>query len=216
MKPLGEQDYYEILEIPRRASPAAVERAYRLARSTFAEDSLALYSVVDPRDAEGIRDRVEEAYRVLSNAAAREEYDRHLAPAAPESTVEIQFDPEPRAEPRDSAVPLTDVEEPPEQYDGAAFRNARLRRSFDFEKVASLTKVNPRYLRYIEEENMAGLPARVYVRGFVEAFARAVGFDPGLAVQGFMSRYDEAVAPPAKPRKRFRKGSRMQLRKRGG
>ena len=75
MRALEEQDHYEILEIPRGASPGAVERAYRLARTTFADDSLALYSVVDPRDAESIRQRVEEAYRVLSDPAARHEYD---------------------------------------------------------------------------------------------------------------------------------------------
>lgn len=198
MRPLSEQDHYEILEIPRGASPQAVERAYRLARSTFADDSLALYSVVDTHDAEAIRLRVEEAYRVLSDPQARAGYDATLPPGSVEIT-EIRFDAEPaRAEP---PTALTAAEPTANgslvRYDGAAFRAARIRRSLDFDQIAGITKVNPRYLRYIEEEHLEGLPARVYVRGFVEAYARVLGLDPRQAVAGYMQVFDpvETVAP---------------------
>jgi len=204
VKPLSEHDHYEILEIPRGASPSAVERAYRLARSTFADDSLALYSVVSPHDAEAIRLRVEDAYRVLSDPQARAAYDGAL----PDATVEapdIRFDAEPaRAE---TLAPCTAGEVAangtPGRYDGAAFRAARIRHSLDLEQIASITKVNPRYLRYIEEEHVEGLPARVYVRGFVEAFARVVGLDPGQAVAGYMQIIDQGAPPPPRRRTRF-------------
>jgi len=62
--------------------------------------------------------------------------------------------------------------------------------------------VNPRYLRYIEEENVDGLPARVYVRGFVEAYARVVGLDPVRSVAGFMEIFDQGASEPAR-RSRF-------------
>ena len=202
MKPLAEQDHYEILEIPRRASAAAIERAYRLARSAFADESLALYSVVDPLDAELIRTRVEEAYRVLSDPGSRSDYDRRLAPEANGSDLSIQFDAESAPSPGGAPSALIDPDAPSDEYRGAAFRAARLRRALDLEQIASITKVNPRYLRYIEEENMDGLPARVYVRGFVEAFARAVGFDPGHAVRGYMEHFDQRE-PQTPRRSRF-------------
>lgn len=206
MRPLADQDHYEILEIPRGASPAAVERAYRLARSTFADDSLALYSVVDPRDAEAIRLRVEEAYQVLSDPAKRSDYDHGLAPEEAQPALTIEFDAEPaRSEATPGAAPtLQDLDgrDTPERYDGAAFRAARIRRSLDYERIAAITKVNPRYLRYIEEENVEGLPARVYVRGFVEAFARVVGFEPGQAVRGYMDGVFDP--PPPEPTRRSR------------
>jgi len=196
VKPLSQQDHYEILEIPRNASLASVERAFRLARSTFADDSLALYSVVDPRDAEAIRLRVEEAHRVLSDPALRSDYDASLPPA-PGEDAGIRFDVEPvRAAPAASPVPEALAGVAPGAYDGAAFRAARLRHSLDFGQIAGITKVNPRYLRYIEEEHMGGLPARVYVRGFVDAYARVVGFDPSQAVAGYMERFDRAVPVP--------------------
>jgi len=95
VRPLSDQDHYEILEIPRGASSSAVERAYRLARTTFADDSLALYSVVDPRDAEAIRLRVEEAWRVLSDPEARRRYDAELGAGDPGESLAIEFETEP-------------------------------------------------------------------------------------------------------------------------
>ena len=203
MKPLADQDHYEILEIPRGASASAVERAYRLARTTFADDSLALYSVVDPRDAEAIRLRVEEAWRVLSDPEARRRYDAELDPGEP---LAIEFDAEPTPPVASPASPgaLGDLApgERPSRYDGPAFRAARLRHSLALDQIAEITKVNPRYLRYIEEENVDGLPARVYVRGFVEAYSRVVGFDPGFAVPSYMELFDQGAPLPAR-RSRF-------------
>jgi flagellar biosynthesis protein FlhG len=205
VKPLADQDHYEILEIPRGASATAIERAYRLARSTFADDSLALYSVVDPRDAEAIRLRVEEAYRVLSDPTARRAYDATLGDAPAEAqTLPIQFDAEPVRAGMSSGSPgaVGDLApgERPTRYDGAAFRAARLRHALDLDQIADITKVNPRYLRYIEEERIEGLPARVYVRGFVEAYSRVVGFDPGDSVASYMEIYDQG-APSSTPRR---------------
>jgi flagellar biosynthesis protein FlhG len=203
VRPIAEQDHYEILEIPRGASAGAVERAYRLARTTFADDSLALYSVVDPRDAEAIRQRVEEAYRVLSDPHTRRAYDAELEPGEADA-LPITFDAEPppvvsHASP--GVVGDLAPGEQPSRYDGASFRAARLRHSLGLDQVADVTKVNPRYLRYIEEEHLEGLPARVYVRGFVEAYSRVIGFDPKRAVPSYMEIFDQgAPAPPRRSR----------------
>ena len=45
-------------------------------------------------------------------------------------------------------------------------------------------------LRFIEEERFADLPARVYVRGFVGAYASCVGLDPRRVVESYMPRFD--------------------------
>lgn len=198
MRSLLEQDHYEILELPRGATREQVERAYRMARVTFADDSLALYSVVDPGDAEAIRERVEEAFRVLTDPEARAAYDAGLGPEAEGAAAHVAFE-----DPDGGAAadgPALRAEVPPERYDGATFRDARLRRSLDLDHVAGITKVNPRYLRYIEEENLEGLPAPVYVRGFVRAYAQVVGLDPTEAARGFLSLLEEAPPEPRRAR----------------
>jgi DnaJ-class molecular chaperone len=203
VKPLFEQDHYEVLEIPRDAGPDGIERAYRLILSTYGEDSLAGYSVVRGADASAIRERVETAYRVLSDGEARRSYDDSLAKSRPPAEAESPPEEEllePGAAP---AEPFEDLEEGGD-YDGARLRRARLRRGLDLEEIAAKTKVNPSYLGFLEEERYADLPPRVYVRGFVMAYASCLGFEPKAVAASYMRRYD---AERPRLRRRFSRGT---------
>ena len=90
------------------------------------------------------------------------------------------------------------------EVDGARLRRTRLRRGMDLEDVSNATKISAANLRLIEEERFAELPARVYVRGFVGAFASYVGLDPRDASAAFMTRYDRA-----QPSRRRRPADRL-------
>jgi curved DNA-binding protein CbpA len=202
VKSLSQQDHYEVLEIPRDAPAEGIERAYRLILSTYGEDALAGYSVVRGADAAAIRERVETAYRVLSDDAAREAYDislagSHPAPAAEASDADEI--PEPIAAPSEPFEELEDGGE----WDGARLRRARLRRGLDLDEIAARTKVNPSYLGFLEEERFADLPTRVYVRGFAMAYATCLGLDPAIVAASYMRRYD---AERPRQRRRFTRG----------
>jgi hypothetical protein len=58
---------------------------------------------------------------------------------------------------------------------GAALAEARRRCDLTIEQVAQSTRVPVRYLAAIEAERFDMIPARIYARGFAQAFARAVG-----------------------------------------
>ncbi|MFI4943718.1 MAG: helix-turn-helix domain-containing protein, partial [Burkholderiales bacterium] len=45
-----------------------------------------------------------------------------------------------------------------------------------------------RFLEYLEEDRFALLPAPVYLRGFLQEYARLVGIDPRRAMDAYMSR----------------------------
>jgi curved DNA-binding protein CbpA len=203
VKPLFEQDHYEVLEIPRDAAPDGIERAYRLILSTYGEDSLAGYSIVRGADAAAIRERVETAYRVLSDGDARRSYDDSLAGSRSADAVEPLAEeelPEPAAAP---AEPFEDLEEGGD-YDGARLRRARLRRGLDLVEIAAKTKVNASYLSFLEEERFGDLPPRVYVRGFVMAYATCLGFESMAVAASYMRRYD---AERPRQRRRFTRGT---------
>jgi curved DNA-binding protein CbpA len=205
VKPLSEQDHYEVLEISPEAGAEGIERAYRTILATYAEDSLAGYSVVHPSDAAAIRERVETAYRVLADAESRRAYDASLASAHPEPHEAPSDDEEPVVRVvRAPVEPFEDLEDGGE-YDGARLRRARLRRGLDFEELAKRTKVNPAYLSFLEEERFADLPPRVYVRGFVIAFARCLGLDGVAVAASYMRRYDDTERPGR--RRRFSLGT---------
>jgi curved DNA-binding protein CbpA len=241
MRPLAEQDHYEVLEVARDASFEDVERAYRVAQATYAEDSLALYSVFGGEDAEVLRERIELAWSVLSDVERRRAYDVLLARggASPQATpVGFRerfsaggFEDEPTPAPRASAppkplAPLSPLRAPERlrplavealepvdahedlsdgELDGAALRRARTRRGLDLEQIAGVTKINPMYLRCLEEERFEDLPSPVYVRGFLVSYLRCCGIDPASAVPGFMARYEtirsagKKARPPGRP-----------------
>ncbi len=200
MKPLMDQSHYEILEISRDAGLEDIERAYRLARATYEGDSLATYSVMDAEDTKAICERAECAYRVLSNEASRRAYDRFIAGGAeaesPAPPSENQTPAEPTAVSEAEQPPpaVADASPaPPEEsgdFDGPRLRRARVRCGVDVDQIASITRINPAYLSLLENESFDQLPASVYVRGFVAAYARCVGLDPERVANSYMARLE--------------------------
>jgi flagellar biosynthesis protein FlhG len=198
VKPLLEQDHYEILEVRRGAAPEEIERAYRLALATYAEDSLAGYSVFEEGDAAAIRENIELAYRTLADPTARKSYDTALSRSkaatarggAELPTGSAGFSaPEPQPEALDA---LDEADEDSGDFDGSRLRRARLRQGVELDEIAGVTKVNPVYLSFIEEERFDDLPAAVYVRGFVMGYASCVGLDAARVSRSYMKRYEES------------------------
>lgn len=197
-----ELDYYELLDVARDASPEEIERAYRIASATWAEGSLATYSLFGEAEAGALRERVEQAFQVLSDAEARAAYDRGLSPSAAPARVDddLPFDldlglepPETRSQALAALPELDDsLEEPGLPWDGQRLRRCRLQRGIELDQIARVTKINTTYLRFIEDENFEDLPAAVYVRGFVSAYARCLGLDPSQVAPDYMDRAEEA------------------------
>lgn len=199
MKPLSEQDHYETLDIGRGASPDEVERAYRLALATYAEDSLAGYPVFEAGDVEALRERIELAYRTLADAERRRAYDAELdaqssaagAPA-PGEDLAISFEgaahsAAPPPKPLDALELVDDAEG---EWDGARLRRSRLSQGVEIDEISEITKVNPTYLQCIEEERFDALPAAVYVRGFVMGFAGVLGLDAKRVAASYLQRFE--------------------------
>ena len=54
-------------------------------------------------------------------------------------------------------------------------RAGRDRRNLTIDDVAKITKIQPRILEKLESGQFDGLPAAVFVKGFVRSFAKCVG-----------------------------------------
>jgi flagellar biosynthesis protein FlhG len=188
VKSLPEQDNYEILEANRGATASEIERAYRLALATYSEDSLAGYSVFEDGDVSVLRDRIEDAYAVLSDQDARMAYDASLGP---EEGCEPAASPHELDEVREIVDVFEELDDTGGEFSGARLRRTRLRRDLEIEQIAATTKINPLYLHFLEEERFDDLPAAVYVRGFVGSFARCVGLDPNRVAKSYMARFLE-------------------------
>jgi len=207
MKRFSEQNHYEILEIPRSATAAEIERAFRMAEAIYSEGSLAGYSVFGDGEAAAIRERVETAYRVLTHPESRSAYDamlggRESAPATESSGEPVEViaatedAADPASRPQRSAQPRDDLEleeEEPGEFDGGRLRRSRIHRGIEIEDIAGWTKINPTYLRFIEEDRYTDLPAPVYVRGFVTAYAEYVGLDAKQVAASYMESFENGT-----------------------
>jgi flagellar biosynthesis protein FlhG len=192
MKPVSEQDHYEILEVSPDAPREEIERAYRLARATYDDDSLAGYSVFGEGDAQALLQRIEAAYQVLSNEESRRAYTEslHGGGSLAEAAPPLVEEPSPLDE-LAGADEFAEVEEESGEFDGPRLRRTRMRCGLEIEEIAGITKVNPTYLRFIEEERFSELPAPVYVRGFVSAYASCVGLDARRVAASYMHRLED-------------------------
>ena len=153
----------------------AVEKAYEHGLATYDEAGVATYSLLDGDQRRAARERIEEAYRVLSDPALRAAYDAELvARRTAAGTAEAAARPQP--------VTL------PDPVTGADLKRFRESRGITLRDIASASKIGVRYLEYIEIERVELLPAPVYLRGFVQEYARVVGLDPRPTADSYLTR----------------------------
>jgi curved DNA-binding protein CbpA len=176
MRSIDELDHYELLEIPHAAA---------------------------------IRSRLDEAYRVLADPETRKAYDQEKAFDDPRSLLSgvsgmSESGGAAASGSSDSSLPRVEqafeaFDEVVEEYDaledegggefdGVRLRRTRLFRGFEIIDICDVTKVSGAHLRNIEDENYGDLPADVYVRGFVTAYAQTIGLDPKVVVPSYMAR----------------------------
>jgi hypothetical protein len=98
---------------------------------------------------------------------------------------------------------------------GSSLREARVRQGLDFPELEAATKIRGKYLRALEDEDFAQLPAQTYVKGFLRTYADYLGLDGQLYVDEFNSRYlvgEDGEPPPARTARRVRprQGHRLE------
>jgi flagellar biosynthesis protein FlhG len=197
-------NFYAVLGLDPGATTEQIEKAFRYLTDLYADDALATYSLLDLAEARKIRAQLREAYDVLKDPVRRLEYDVRygliVAPAAeppaeseragaasseapvwsppePRRVVPAPMTPRLRADPTVLAEPVT----------GAALREFRSQRGISLREIADTTKVGLRYLEYIESDRHEYLPAPVYLRGFLQEYAKAVGLDPRRTAEAYLA-----------------------------
>jgi hypothetical protein len=78
VKSFQAQTHYEVLEISVSASTAEVRSAYERLSRLYGDDQVVLYGMVDDAHAQALRQRLREAFEVLSDDARRDAYDVKL------------------------------------------------------------------------------------------------------------------------------------------
>jgi flagellar biosynthesis protein FlhG len=197
---LPSDSHYELLEVPPTASFEDIRRANRRIRDIYGAESVAISGLYDPASLEAVHRRLDLAYTTLMDAAKRKEYDLELFPegvpmpiASPDSAAGAI----PRATTRDDSPaagvrpPMPDVG-PRTAFSGALLRQVREALGIELREIAERSKIGMAYLQAIEDERFAKLPAAVYVRGFLQEYARLLGLEPERVKDTYLERYRQA------------------------
>ena len=172
---MPELTHYEALDVERGATLETLQKAYQHNLAVYDEAGVATYSLLDGDQRRAARVRIEEAYRVLSDPALRAAYDSELALRRAASGM---VDAAGRRRPVTLPDPVT----------GADLKHFRESRGVTLAKIAADSKVGKRTFEDIEGDRFERLPAVVYVRGFLQEYARAVGLDPRATAESFLAR----------------------------
>ncbi|WP_404363040.1 helix-turn-helix domain-containing protein [Corallococcus coralloides] len=78
MKPFAQQTYYELLEVPPTATDAEIRASHQRLMELYSPDSIAVYALGDPDQVAALRERMNEAMEMLTDADLRVEYDRSI------------------------------------------------------------------------------------------------------------------------------------------
>ena len=69
---------------------------------------------------------------------------------------------------------------------GRFLQQAREKKHLSLEDVASQTRIQQKYLEALESEDFAGLPGKVFAKGFVRSFAKTIELDEEDTLQRFL------------------------------
>jgi len=213
MKPLTEQNYYDLLGVSPQASFEEVQSAYDEAVSTYSNDSIPTYSLFTQEEREQILARLVDAYKILTNSQLRKEYNQVLMEKGELSPQEIRFSSlektaVPKGKLKDVSVESLIQEERSENLNqafdstlalfngytsvtGKNIKMVRLAREMTLEEVYRKTNIPKQTLEDIEEEHFEKLPALVYLKGFLKAYADALTVNQAQMVDGYVKRFLE-------------------------
>jgi curved DNA-binding protein CbpA len=94
----------------------------------------------------------------------------------------------PREPPHPHPEPLAPASVLAGPVTGELLRRFREEKGVSLQTISASSKVGVRFFEYIEADRHADLPARVYLRSFLQEYAKAVGLDPNGVADAYIAR----------------------------
>lgn len=77
---------------------------------------------------------------------------------------------------------------------GEYLRRKRELREVTLEEIATITRICTRYLQALENDDYESIPADVFVKGFLRAYAKCVGLAPNEIISMYeMTKKEEDI-----------------------
>ena len=208
-----DKNYYEILGISTNSTYGEIKDKYLQVKKAYNLEGNAMYSVINPHECDQLTEQIEEAYSVLSISHKRREYDQ--AHGLNSEGVNYEIDSQIqnnnseflRTKLQQEKTKITnivannkyslhydvdpDFEQTLEQateFSGELLKKIREYKNVNIARMADMTRVSKTYLTKIEDEDIANLPALVYIRGFVYQYAKCLKLNPDIVATSYLKR----------------------------
>ncbi|MBF0291851.1 MAG: helix-turn-helix domain-containing protein [Nitrospinae bacterium] len=200
-------DLHEVLNLHPDAAPEEIERAYLHLTTIYSENSRAVYGALSDEERRWMVKRIQEAYETLMSRAGAVGETRQPAQgkAHPSTSAGEQ------GKPGGSRAPAQDIAKQQRGSDdsskqgaeretkaesqlsakavtGAHLRNIRIAKGVSLDEISAATKVKKSYLEAIESDNPKRFPAPVFMKGFIKAYAKALGLNPEEISEKYLHR----------------------------
>jgi hypothetical protein len=209
-------NYYEVLEVSTTATQHDIVVAYEKAKRTYSSGNPALYSVFSEQEASTLRALIDEAFAVLGNQTYRNIYEKRVQ-AKTQSDHELSLDAIKKASENLYSAPISvppdqqiktrtiqyavnlDFEEEIQtqsEWDGRFLQKVREYKDVTIDHLHEKTKVNPWYIKALENMDPTNLPAPVFVRGYVVQVAKLLGLNDKTVADSYMKLYKQKLEQP--------------------
>lgn len=168
--------YYAVLELPPDAPFTEVKKKYLYLKAFYMGDSMELEALngdAPYHKRQAILAELDNAYNRLKDMLGRGEQTQQPL-ERPKVSISDEM--------KDYLNSIT-------SYSGPVLKEIRQKMGVNLHDMASVTKVQKRYLEEIEAEQFIWITAEVYLRGYVIGYARYLSLDDQKVAADYMNRY---------------------------
>ena len=208
MKTFENENYYQILQIPANARADEIKHAYRNALAIYAAGSVATYSLFSEEQRERLLQAIETAFDTLINEETRTVYNQMLIDTGQVDAADFSRQGQRKLgaycdartlsnekslsqwvqKKADTAEirQLIDAILSKEILSGLELKQLREAYGIDIPEIHAVTKISSDCLKRIEANQFEDLPAEIYVKQFLKAYAEVLHIDSGHVIDSYL------------------------------
>jgi curved DNA-binding protein CbpA len=208
MKTFENENYYRILQVPTNASADEIKHAYREALALYAEESVVTYSLFSEEQRKNLLRAIQTAFDTLVNEDKRAAYNQMLIDTGQVEAAVLSG--RTRREPavysdtqstsrekslsqwvqKKAGAPeikqLIEAILSREQLSGLELKQLREAYGIEIPEIYAITRISADTLKSIEANQYENLPAAIYVKHFLKAYAEILQIDPRHVVESYL------------------------------
>ncbi len=208
MQDFKKLNYYEMLRVPANASLFELKQAYAESLVIYGHDSLATYSLFSDEERRVVLKTLETAFRTLTDAVRRTEYDQTLVKAGFLDPTRLSPNQPKKPVPLFETAGITDKTQlsrkiakkisdasisqlsrdiaTAEEISGHDLKKLRQIIGVSLEEIYAATRISISTIKAIESNDFKNLPSALYLKNFLRAYATIVKLEPQIVIAGYL------------------------------